>query len=117
MLVPPKICLAKRHEPLEILLGALTARGRTTPETWAPATSTQLAAMKSSPASVVGILCRLSTGVSRQSVRHGHTTARRKQPRHDLTGFKRGLGEQIWVHHHIAQGMIIYTHKPELPVR
>lgn len=73
--------------------------------------------MKSSPASVVGILGRLSTGVSRQSIRHGHTTQRRKQPRHELTGFKRGLGEQIWVHHHIAQGMIIYTHKPELPVR
>lgn len=73
--------------------------------------------MKSSPASVAGILGRLSTGVSRQSIRHGHTAPRRKQPRHDLTGFKPGLGEQIWVHHHIARGMIIYTHEPELPVR
>lgn len=71
--------------------------------------------MKSSPASVVGILGRLSTGVSRVSIRHGHTTPKRKQPRHELTGFKKGLGEQIWVHHHIAQGMIIYTHEPELP--
>lgn len=73
--------------------------------------------MKSSPASVVGILGRLSTGVSRVSIRHGHTVPRRKQPRHDLTGFKKGLGEQIWVHHHVARGMIIYTHDPELPVR
>ncbi|KAL1866193.1 hypothetical protein Daus18300_006857 [Diaporthe australafricana] len=71
--------------------------------------------MKSSPASVVGILDRLSTGVSRVSIRHGHTTTKRKQPRPELTGFKQGLGEQIWVHHHIAQGMIIYTHEPELP--
>ncbi|KAH8782924.1 transcriptional regulation of mitochondrial recombination-domain-containing protein [Diaporthe sp. PMI_573] len=71
--------------------------------------------MKSSPASVVGILGRLSTGVSRVSIRHGHTTPKRKQPRHHLTGFKVGLGERIWVHHHIARGMIIYTHDPELP--
>ncbi|KAJ0104367.1 hypothetical protein J7T55_011151 [Diaporthe amygdali] len=71
--------------------------------------------MKSSPASVVGILDRLSTGVSRVSIRHGHTTPRRKQPRPELTGFKPGLGERIWVHHHIAQGMIIYTHEPQLP--
>lgn len=73
-------------------------------------------AMKSSPVSVVGILGRLSsTGVSRVSIRHGHTMPRRKQPRHELTGFKKGLGERIWVHHHIAKGMIIYTHEPELP--
>jgi hypothetical protein len=65
---------------------------------------------------VVGILGRLSTGVSRVSIRHGHTTPRRKQPRHNLTGFKKGLGERIWVHHHIVRGMIIYTHEPELPV-
>ncbi|POS79905.1 hypothetical protein DHEL01_v201715 [Diaporthe helianthi] len=72
--------------------------------------------MKSSPASVVGILGRMSsTGVSRVSIRHGHTMPRRKQPRHELTGFKKGLGERIWVHHHIAKGMIIYTHDPELP--
>ncbi|KAI3394165.1 hypothetical protein diail_3175 [Diaporthe ilicicola] len=71
--------------------------------------------MKSSPAPVVGILDRLSIGVSRVSIRHGHTVPKRKQPRPELTGFRRGLGEQIWVHHHIAQGMIIYTHEPELP--
>lgn len=72
--------------------------------------------MKSSPASVVGILGRLSsTGVSRVSIRHGHTMPRRKQLRYELTGFKKGLGEQIWVHHHIVKGMIIYTHEPELP--
>ncbi|KAG8166109.1 hypothetical protein KVR01_004661 [Diaporthe batatas] len=70
--------------------------------------------MKSSPASVVGILGRLSTGVSRVSIRHGHTMPRRRQPRYELTGFKQGLGERIWVHHHIAKGMIIYTHEPEL---
>lgn len=75
------------------------------------------AAMKSSPASVVGIVGRLSAGVSRISIRHGHTMPRRRQPRHELTGFKKGLGERIWVHHHIAKGMIIYTHEPELPVR
>lgn len=72
--------------------------------------------MNSSPASVVGILDRLSIGVSRISIRHGHTKPRTKTPQPQLTGFKGGLGEKIWVHNHIVTGMIIYSHDAQLKV-
>ena len=72
--------------------------------------------MNPSPASVVGILDRLSIGVSRVSIRHGHTKSKARKPQPELTGFKAGLGERIWVHNHIATGMIIYTHDAQLKV-
>lgn len=72
--------------------------------------------MNSSPASVVGILDRLSIGVSRISIRHGHTKPKAKRPQPELTGFRVGLGEKIWVHNHIATGMIIYSHDAKLKV-
>lgn len=70
--------------------------------------------MNSSPASVVGILDRLSIGVCRISIRHGHTAPRIKNPHPELTGFKPGLGEKIWVHNHVVTGMIIYSHDGKL---
>lgn len=73
--------------------------------------------MNSSPASVVGILDRLSIGVCRISIRHGHTAPRIKNPHPELTGFKAGLGEKIWVHNHVVTGMIIYSHDGKLKVR
>ncbi|KUI58793.1 hypothetical protein VP1G_06068 [Cytospora mali] len=70
--------------------------------------------MNSSPASIVGILDRLSIGVSRISIRHGHTKPKVKKPQPELTGFKAGLGERIWVHNHIVTGMIVYSHQAKL---
>ncbi|KUI64832.1 hypothetical protein VM1G_00451 [Cytospora mali] len=70
--------------------------------------------MNSSPASIVGILDRLSIGVSRISIRHGHTMPKIKKPQPELTGFKAGLGERIWVHNHIVTGMIVYSHNAKL---
>ncbi|KAJ4391945.1 hypothetical protein N0V93_005565 [Gnomoniopsis smithogilvyi] len=69
--------------------------------------------MNTSPASVVGILDRLSTGVSRTSIRH-YAAPRLKKKKHYLTGFTPGHGERIFVYNHIEKGMIVYSHEPEL---
>ncbi|KAJ4424280.1 hypothetical protein N0V82_000980 [Gnomoniopsis sp. IMI 355080] len=69
--------------------------------------------MNISPASVVGILDRLSTGVSRTSIRH-YAAPRFKKKKHHLTGFTPGHGERIFVYNHIENGMIVYSHEPEL---
>ncbi|CAN8096582.1 unnamed protein product [Discula destructiva] len=71
--------------------------------------------MNTSPASVAGILERVTLGVSRTSIRHYAAPPRRfKKKKHHLTGFKRGHGERIFVYNHIENGMIIYSHEPEL---
>lgn len=72
--------------------------------------------MNTTPASVVGILDRLSIGVSRTSLRHYATTKKLRIKKHHLTGFKPGHGEQIFVYNHIETGMIVYSHNPELKV-
>lgn len=71
--------------------------------------------MTTPPASVVGILDRLSIGVSRVSIRHASTT-RYKKKNYDWTGFKPGHGENIYVYNHIENGMIVYSHEPSLKV-
>lgn len=73
------------------------------------------AAMNTSPASVVGILDRLSTGISRTSIRH-YAAPRLKKKKHHLTGFTPGHGERIFVYNHTETGMIVYSHEPELKV-
>lgn len=72
--------------------------------------------MNTSPASVVGILERLSIGVSRTSIRH-YAAPKYKKKKHHLTGFTPGHGERIFVYNHIETGMIVYSHEPELKVR
>lgn len=71
--------------------------------------------MNTSSVPVVGILDRLSTGVSRTSIRH-YAAPKFKKKKHNLTGFKPGHGERIFVYNHIENGMIIYSHDPELKV-
>lgn len=72
--------------------------------------------MNSSPLCAVRIVGRLSIGVSRQSIRHGHIY-RYKEKQPQLTGFEQGHGEQIWVFTHIVTNMIIYSHQKFLKVR
>lgn len=73
--------------------------------------------MNSSPGPVTGMLGRLSTGVSRTSIRWAHKHKQRKQPKHHLTGFEPGLGEHIFIYNHIQNGMVVYSHHNELKVR
>lgn len=72
--------------------------------------------MNTLPASVLGKLDRLSTGVSRTSIRH-YATPKLKKKKHHLTGFTPGHGERIFVYNHTENGMIVYAHEPELKVR
>lgn len=60
---------------------------------------------------------KLSFGVARTSIRHGHTRSRRRTPQHELTNFEPGHGEQIWVWSHLTSNQVIYSHTKQLEVR
>ncbi|KAL2752723.1 hypothetical protein ACRALDRAFT_1072583 [Sodiomyces alcalophilus JCM 7366] len=53
---------------------------------------------------------QLSVGVSRTTVRHGHTLPRKRTPHPELTHFPPGWGEQIWVWNHVLLKQIVYSH-------
>ncbi|KAK1674516.1 transcriptional regulation of mitochondrial recombination-domain-containing protein [Colletotrichum godetiae] len=57
---------------------------------------------------------KLSFGVARTSIRHGHTRSRRRTPQHELTNFEPGHGEQIWVWSHLTSNQVIYSHTKQL---
>lgn len=68
--------------------------------------------MNASPAS--SIVGRLSIGISRVSIRHGHATPRFRPARPELTGFEPGHGERIWVFNNIESNQVIYSHGPAM---
>src|SRR5438876_1446618 len=61
-------------------------------------------------------LGKLSTVISRITVRHSSTRRRWKEPRPDLTGFGPDWGEKIWIFHHILTKQIVYSHSPAMDV-
>lgn len=71
--------------------------------------------MNASPAS--SIVGRLSIGISRVSIRHGHATPRFRPARPELTGFEPGHGERIWIFNNIESNQVIYSHGPAMDVR
>ena len=70
--------------------------------------------MNASPASIVG---RLSIGISRVSIRHGHTKPKFKRYQPELTGFEPGHGERIWVFNNLESNQVVYSHGPVMDVR
>ncbi|KKA31050.1 hypothetical protein TD95_002957 [Thielaviopsis punctulata] len=59
---------------------------------------------------------QLGLGVSRTSVRFGHTKPRWKLPRPDLAGHAPGHGEKIYIFTNIATDEIVYSHTKVLNV-
>lgn len=60
---------------------------------------------------------QLSVSVSKTTVRHGSVLPRRRTPKPELSNFKPGHGEQIWVWHHVNTEQVVYSHTKNLDVR